>query len=95
MVKVQVGMGDTGNDPLLIYNKDKSLAGRLLRTMQEEAFDMLVDSIKKKGYKGLKGYFYAIYIGEISKDGEMCKDGKPEAKLLKINPVEILPLETW
>jgi len=95
VVKVQVDMGDAGNGPLLIYNKDKSLAGRLLRTRQEEVFDMLIDSIKKKGYKGLKGYFYAIYIGEISKDGEECKDGKPEAKLLKINPVEILPLETW
>jgi len=85
-VKVQVGFGD---DPLLIYNKDRSLIGNLHREKQEEIFDSLVRAIKEKGYKGLKGYFYAIYLGNDSV-------GDSEAtKTMKINPVNILPLMDW
>ena len=86
VLKVQVDLGD---GPLLIYNKDKSLVGKIYKEMQEEVYDTLVKSIQKGGYKGLKGYFYAIYSGEVS------KAGVPKAKLLKLNPVEVLPLETW
>jgi len=89
VVKVQVPVY-SNSDPMLIYNKDKSLCGKLHRQGQEEVFDMLVMSIKGEGgYKGLKGFFYAIHSGEVNKDGKM------EAIVMKINPEKILPLETW
>jgi len=92
VVKVQVtfGSGATDSDPMLIYNKDKSLCGNLHRQGQEEVFDMLFRSIKGEGgYKGLKGYFYAIHSGEVNKEGKLI------GIVMKINPEKILPLETW
>jgi len=87
-VKIQVPQDGT-QGPLLIYNRDRSLVGNLHRLKQEEIYDALVKTIKDKGYKGLKGYFYAILSGNCTQDGNMT------AKVLKVNPLSILPLMSW
>jgi len=85
-VKVQVA---TVDDPLLIYNRDRSFIGNLHREKQEEIFDSLVRAIREKGYKGMKGFFYAIYVGNDS------SGDSGTTKTMKINPVNILPLMNW
>ena len=68
VVKVQAGVvARPTRDPLLVYNKDRSLLGNLHREEQEVVYDMLVGKIREAGYKGLKGYFYATCSGEGTK----------------------------
>ena len=92
VVKVQTTIGDSiGRDPLLIYNRDNSLCGKMHQEEQQKVFDMLVKRIWEGGYNGLKGYFYAIYS-----ETENSADRKTKAKvIININPVRILPLENW
>jgi len=88
VVKVQVPLsefGETGG-ALYVYNKDKSLCGLLYRDKQMEMYDMLVTSIKREGFKGQKGFYYAIYTDQ-KKESDYVN--------LKINPVNILPVEKW
>ena len=87
-LKVQVGIG-FDHAPLLVYNRDKSFIGNLHREKQEKIFDKLVNTIKEKGYKGLKGYFYAIYLGNDS------VGDSGTTNTMKINPDNILPLMNW
>ena len=92
VVKVQAGVvARPTRDPLLVYNKDRSLLGNLHREEQEVVYDMLVGKIREAGYKGLKGYFYVICSGEGTKS---CKK-KGKLHNIKINTEKILPVENW
>lgn len=106
VVKVQVALGqlkgtlespigpDGAGLPLFVYNRDRSLCGYLHREGAEEEYDMLLSSIKEKGFNGMKGFFYAIYSGEGKSD---CKGKKQSLNTVavKMNTVQMLPVEKW
>jgi len=83
VVKIQVpmhgGLG-LGSDAMMVYNKDRSVYGML--AMNSPTANKLASIVKEKGFKGVKGYFYAIK-----------KKGETKGNLY-INP-NILPPETW
>ena len=87
-VKVQTNMA-VKDGHLLVYNKDYSICGNLHREGQEKNYDMLVMAINEKGYNGLKGFFHAIFNPE--------EFGQENVRYLKvkINPLKMLPLDTW
>ena len=101
VVKVQVSLGllkgtlsspiapDGAGDPLNVYNRERSLCGHLHREGNEQVYDMLLQSVRKEGFKGQKGFYYAIYTGEGGKKGSNPTVG------IKINPVQMLPVEKW
>jgi len=98
VVKVQRALGepilgsDGSGDPMFVYNRDRSLCGHLYREGAEEVYDLLLKSIKKEGFKGMKGFYYAIYTGD-DKKGSII-GSKPSVEI-KINAVRMLPLEKW
>jgi len=83
VVKVQVPQG-LNNEPLMVYNEDRSMMGVLKKASAPQVYDNLVVSIDKRGVKGLKGFFYAIYKKEDA-----------SSVTLEINPEVVLPPEKW
>jgi len=83
IVKVQVPQG-LSNEPLMVYNEDRSTMGVLKKASAPQVYDTLVVSIEKHGIKGLKGFFYAIY-----------KKDDASSVTLEINPEVVLPPEKW
>ena len=79
----------TKDDPMLIFNKDQTLYGDIEKEGNEIVFAALSKNIEDHGFKGFKGYFYAIYK---SKNSEEKAAGKLE---IKINTSRILPVEDW
>jgi len=61
VVKVQVPLESPrrpgAGAPLLVHNRDRSLDGFLYREGAEEEYDMLSNSIREKGFKGMKGFY--------------------------------------
>ena len=90
VVKVQVlNEGDLGEVklPILIYNRDRTLAAALEREKgQEELYDKLERQVREHGFKGHNGFFPAIYKKE-SAGSEWCR--------VEINPDQMLPMEPW
>ena len=88
VVKVQVSLGhlqgtlsapvapDGAGDPLFVYNRDRSLCGHLHRERDEQVYDMLLRSVKEEGFKGQKGFYYAIYSGKEGKEAKSTKKKK-------------------
>jgi len=105
VVKVQVPLDDPTNgsspdaaarDPLFVYNRDRSLCGFLLREDHVELYDKLVRNIKKEGFNGQKGFYYAIYPGpDIKNKGKIKSTGKEATVEIKINSEIMLPVEKW
>merc|ERR1719470_554377 len=83
-------------EALFVYNKDRSLCGHLEREGGDEVYDQLVKGIREEGFKGQKGFFYAIYTGKgiAIRESEGKKNLTPVVKI-KINPEKILPVEKW
>merc|ERR1719193_669414 len=75
-----------GQDSLFVYNRDRFLCGRLYRDGAEEVYDLLLDSIKKEGFKGWKGFYYAIYTGG---DKKKSSGNKPTVEI-EINADKML-----
>jgi len=94
VVKVQASL-EHPQGRLFVYNRDRSLCGYVHREGSEQVYDMLLRSIKEEGFMRRKGFYYAIYSG---KEGHSKKEknhnSTPKVEI-KINPVKILPLETW
>ena len=96
------------DDPMMIYNKDKSLYGTVERVGNEGVFHQLTRKIKEEGFKESKGYFYAIFESnkiEVEKcekgnknkektDEKMEKEKSDKLEIL-INSATILPVEEW
>merc|ERR1719500_1480385 len=76
-------------EPLFVYNRDKSLCGYLFREGGEEEYDLLFSSIREKGFKGQKGFYYAIYSGQGKSDSSGKKQF-PNTVEVKINTVQML-----
>jgi len=92
VVKVQVPVEEAEDskplfhDDLLVYNKDRSLMGFLVRVEQQELYDKLVKLIREHGFQKYKAFFPAIYKKDAAKKG---------CFRLEINPEEMLLVETW
>jgi len=106
VVKVQIALGelkgttenpispDGAGHPMFVYNRDRSLCGYLQREGAEEVYDLLFKNIREKGFKGQKGFYYAIHTGGNSKNAKK-KNNPDNIMEVKINPVRMLPLEKW
>ncbi|CAF1162809.1 unnamed protein product, partial [Didymodactylos carnosus] len=64
IVKVQVPL-DSGNDFLLVYNQSKSFQTTIHTDHLQ--YKQILDAIRTKGVRGLKGYFNASYKKETKK----------------------------
>ena len=90
IVKVQVPMKDRNGDhpgEMSVYNEDKSVMGVLKRESNEAVFDDLIQTIKDRGFYGMKAFFYAIH-----KTGQ---DQEATSMTMKINSEVVLPIESW
>jgi len=87
MVKVQVPLSAQGTlvvvkqDPLYVYNQDRSCQGYLFQEGNEEVYRLLKEKVEEEGFKGIKGFFYATWDDNRG--------------LLKINATDIQVVETW
>ena len=80
---VESGLGH----PLTLYNKDRSLQGKLARVAgQEELYDKLDADIRDHGFKRHMAFYPAINVKDPAKEGSYR---------LQINPEVMLPVETW
>ena len=87
VVKVQVMFSrPKGKYGLLVYNRERSLEGNLLRVHDPELYDKLEKEVKENGFQGYKGFFPAICTRDAEED---------EGYKLEINPDKLLPLEIW
>ena len=68
-----------------IYNKEKTVMGRMKKVYQKEVYEELFDKVQKHGFKGVKGFFQGIVVTENS-DGKMH---------LRVNICDILQCERW
>ena len=74
-------------DELKVCSQDYMLYGYILHSSELEG---LKDIIKRKGHKGVKGFFYAI----IPKNGK-TKVNRTNVVEIKINTSQIQPIEAW
>lgn len=102
VAKIQVCLGalddpnrkDITTSGMLLYNEERSVSGYVFRVPgQEDAYDEIFQSIKQRGWRGLKGYFYCILQNVDTKDG--LKDTGMGLVSLEINTTRVLPPETW
>ena len=75
------------NHPLIIYNKDKSLVGFIIKELNAAIYRELVEAVKTKGWKGSHAFFYAIT--------EKSESDNNNETNVKINTSRILTVESW
>ena len=85
VVKVQLTMVD---GPMLVYNKDKTIIGHLLRKGNEDVYDELGRQIQRAGFGTGQGFFRAI----LNKVKEKIS---PHVIELQINPLRQQIVENW
>ena len=76
------------NGPLFVRNKAGTLVGKLEQSSNLSVHAELVAMIKEKGWKGILGFFHAIY-------DPMTGARVKNTVEIKINPKIILPVNTW
>ena len=76
------------NGPLFVRNKAGTLVGKLEQSSNLSVHAELVAMIKEKGWKGMLGFFHAIY-------DPMTGARVKNTVEIKINPKIILPVNTW
>ena len=74
--------------PLFVRNKAGTLVGKLEQSSNPTVHAELVAMIKEKGWKGMLGFFHAIY-------DPMTGARVKNTVEIKINPKMILPVNTW
>ena len=60
------------------------MVGLIEKELNEDLYGDIVEAIKVRGWKGFKAYLYAV-VG-VSSDVIMS---------VKINPLRVLPVESW
>ena len=76
------------NNPLTIYNRDKSLVGFIEKEFNVEIFSQIVETVKTKGWKGSAAFFYAIIEKSEAVNNNVTN-------IAKINTAQVLPVESW
>ena len=94
IVKIQVCQGSEFSQPMMIYNKEKTLCGHIEKVGNGEVFSAIVKQVLQRGVMRAKGYFYAIYKNKDG-DGKEGTDGKLGKLEIEININHILPVENW
>ena len=74
-------------DPLVVYNKDKTCAGFIIKALNKDLYDELIDTVRSKGWKQVCAYFYAFI--------EKTAVGNNNDTVIQINPSRVLPVESW
>jgi len=93
--KIQIAFGGKeGDQPLRIYSEDRTLFGHIEKVDNEDAYKAITATIKDKGFRGEKGFFYTIYNGKEG-DGEEGADGQLGKLEVSINVQKMLPVEKW
>jgi len=95
IVKIQVPL-DHPSMPMMVYNKDKSFIGEISKNTNAKNFDAIFNQIKKNGYMGAKGYFYAINKPKsVDVGGKKAGNVKGKHVEVQINTIRMLPVENW
>ena len=95
IVKIQVPL-DHPSMPMMVYNKDKSFIGEISKNANAKNFDAIFNQIKKNGYMGAKGYFYAINKPKsVDVGGKKAGNVKGKHVEVQINTIRMLPVENW
>lgn len=81
VVKVQVPLNPyTPDRGLLLYNQDRTIMGKVRQQKNPESFPLLDTKVRSEGFNCNKGYFAARWDAKTG---------------LRVNPHQLLPVETW
>ena len=85
--------------PIFVMNEDKTIYGELKLRDNPCMHPELIKIIKKKGWKGLLGFFNVICSPDENNNGTKgrgsLKQGQGKNMTILINSKQILPIRAW
>ena len=85
--------------PIFVMNEDRTILGELKLRDNPFTHPQLIKIIKKKGWKGLFGFFNAICDPDENNNGTKgkgsSKHGQGKNITILINAKQILPIRAW